>query len=212
MPTGRLPQTEPRSGSEATAPKIKGAAFIEILKWYSATHGDDPMHRAVAKMPPELSLYVTRPEAPTLGLLVGSWYPAQLVGIVFQEMTRDLTLSQTRKLAADAVQASVGTTLSGIYASFIRLLVSPTVLADHYQKIWRLYHSTGQFTVITHSPTHQEFQLYNWPAHDSFICMMNHHATKLILEIIGMKEVNGITRNCVDRGDSHCAYVQKWKA
>jgi hypothetical protein len=109
------------------------------------------------------------------------------------------------------VRASVGTTLSGIYASFMRLLVSPSMLAEHYQKIWRLYHSTGRFNVITHSPTHQEFQVHDWPAHDSFICLMNLYATRLTLEIIGQKDVNGITQKCVDRGDGYCSYVQKWK-
>lgn len=214
MPTGRLPQTGPRHENDGAEARIKGAGFIEILKWYTQTqpHGVERIQRAVAQMPPECRQYITRPEQLTLGLLVGTWYPAELVRIVFQEMIVDLTPPEARQLALDAVKASVGTTLSGIYKSFMRLLVSPSMLAEHYQKIWGLYHSTGRFYVVTHSPTHQEFQLHDWPAHDSFLCQMNLYATRLILESIGKKEVTGTILKCVDRGDAYCAYVQKWKS
>src|SRR5262245_11119155 len=124
-------------------PKIKGAAFLEVLKWYAANHGTERLRRAVQEMPDHLRHYVTRPEDPTLGLLAGTWYPSQLIALVFQEMVLGLSPAAMRQLAADAVKASVGTTLSGIYAGVLRLLVSPKMLADHYQKLWGLYHNTG---------------------------------------------------------------------
>lgn len=193
-------------------PKIKGAAFIEILKWYAAKHGTGRLRQVRSSLPPHLQPFITRIDEPSLGLLPGTWYDAQLVRVVFQEMTRGLTPSATRQLAADAVKASVGTTLSGIYAGIIRALFSPTMLARHYQRIWRLYHNTGEFTVIIHSPTKNEFRLSNWPVHDPFLCQMNLHATGLILEIIGVKNVSGQTIACVDRGHPYCSYLQTWIA
>src|SRR4051812_42673079 len=60
----------------------------------------------------------------------------------FRHMAKDLPPSSVRTLAQDAVQASVGATLSGVYKAIIRVLVTPKMLADHYQKIWSLYHTT----------------------------------------------------------------------
>jgi len=193
-------------------PKVKGAALLEVLKWYAEAHGTGVLQRAAEKMPSALRVFVTHPEEPTLGLLAGTWYPAELVTFVFSEMTADLSPPAVRQLAMSAVRASVGTTLSGIYAGIIRLLVSPKMLADHYQKLWRLYHNTGEFRVIVQAPTKHEFRLSDWPAHDPFLCSMNLYATGLILEMIGAKEVSGQLGACVLRGDDHCSYIQSWKA
>ncbi|APR78415.1 Hypothetical protein A7982_03762 [Minicystis rosea] len=193
-------------------PKIKGAGFVEILKWYATTpQGPARLKRAVQKLPPDLRGYITRPDEPTLGVLAGTWYPAPLVGHVFGEMTSDLSPLAVRQLAIDAVKASVGTTLNGLYAGIFRMLVSPKMLANNYNRLWRLYHNTGEFEVIIESPTRFDFRLSKWPVHDSFFCQMNLQATKLILEMLGMKEVMGQLTACVDRGDAHCSYLQMWK-
>lgn len=191
-------------------PKIKGLAFIEILKWYVQTHGAKRIDQAVASMPGHLRAFISNPQSVTLGLLAGSWYPAELVQHIFRHMTTGLTIHATRQLAADAVKASVGTTLNGIYRTFIRLLVSPEMIAEHYQRIWRLYHSSGECKVFIHSPTHHEMRLTDWPVHDSFLCLMNVYATKTILELSGCTDVSTSLIRCIDKGDSYCAYEQRW--
>jgi hypothetical protein len=205
----RVPDVFPTASRDSA--KIKGAAFIEILKWYSATQNSTQLSQIARKLSPRQRQYVTRPEEPTLGLLPGTWYEAELVATVFREMTADLSPPAVRQLAEEAVRASVGTTLSGIYAGIIRMLVSPKMLADHYQKLWRLYHNTGEFKVQVLAPNKYEFRLSNWPVHDPFFCLMNFYATRLILELIGMKGVTGQQGGCVDRGDPHCSYIQSWK-
>jgi hypothetical protein len=191
-------------------PKIKGLAFIEILKWYSQTHGRKRIDAAVGALPPHLASFIANPGSVTLGLLPGSWYPAALVQHIFRHMTSGLTYQAIRQLAADAVKASVGTTLNGIYKTFIRLLVTPEMIAEHYQKIWRLYHSSGECKVLIHSPTHHEMRLSDWPVHDSFLCLMNVYATKMILELSGCKDVTTSLIRCIDKGDTYCAYEQRW--
>jgi hypothetical protein len=191
-------------------PRIKGLAFIEILRWYSKTYGREKLRAAVAALTPELRAFVTDPERETFGLLAGTWYPAALIKCFFQHMTRDLSPSEVRHLAENAVQAAVGTTMSGVYGTIIRVLVSPKMVADHYQKLWRLYHTTGFFKVEILAPKHHEMRLADWPAHDSFLCLMNVYATKLILETIGCKSVQSTWEKCIDRGDAYCAYSQRW--
>lgn len=191
--------------------KIKGAAFIEILKWYSTTHGRSRNLDLGRAVPQQYQHYISRPDQPTFGLLAGTWYEADMVAAVFQEMTAGLSPLAVRQLAEEAVRVSVGTTLSGIYAGIIRMLVSPTMLADHYQKLWRLYHNTGEFKVHVLGPAKYEFRLSKWPAHNSFLCQMNLFATRLILELIGLKGVNGQQGACIDKGDQFCSYIQTWK-
>jgi hypothetical protein len=203
----RATETAPAATEVA---KIKGLAFIEILRWYARTHGMRRLHEAVASLPPHLRALVIDPERETLGLLSGSWYPTPLITCVFRHMTKDLSPAAVQRLAADAVEHSVGTTLTGVYRAIIRVLVSPKMVADHYQKLWRLYHTTGECKVIVHSPTHQEMRLSHWPAHDSFICLMNLYATKLILETVGCRGVSVTWDKCVDRKDPYCAYSQTW--
>lgn len=192
-------------------PKIKGAGFLEILKWYASVHGPGRLRRAADRVPLAYRSLVTRPEEPTLGLLPGTWYPAEFVGMFFREMTADLSPVVVRQIAQDAVKASVGNTLSGLYAGIFRLLVSPKMLASNYQRLWRLYHNTGEFEVLIVAPNKYDFRLSNWPVHDPFFCLMNFYATKLILEMLGMKEVNAQQAACVARGDRYCSYVQTWK-
>jgi hypothetical protein len=134
-----------------------------------------------------------------------------MVAAVFRAMTADLSPPAARQFAEEAVRASVGATMSGIYAGIIRMLVSPKLLAEHYQRLWRLYHNTGEFKVHVLGPTKYDFRLSQWAAHDPFICQMNFHATRLILELVGMKGVSGQSGGCVDRGDPYCSYIQTWK-
>jgi hypothetical protein len=193
-------------------PRVKGLAFIEVLRWYQKTHGRARLREAIDALPPHLRSFITDPERDTLGLLAGSWYPAALITGFFQHMIRDLPAASLRQLAAGAVQASVGRTLSGVYGKVIRKLITPAMIADHYQRLWRLYHTSGECRVLTHGPTHHELRISDWPAHDSFVCLMNGYATRLILEQIGCKGVAVSWDKCVDRNDGYCAYSQHWIA
>jgi hypothetical protein len=193
-------------------PKIKGLAFIEVLRWYSRTYGQGRLREAIAALPPALKVHITDPDKETFGLKGGTWYPTALIESFFDHMTRDLPPAAVRKLAEDAVKASVGVTMSGIYGTILRVLVTPKMVADHYQKLWRLYHTTGVCRVEILGPTHHEMRLSDWPDHGSFICLMNAFATRLILETIGCKEVEVTREKCIDHGDPYCAYAQRWRA
>jgi hypothetical protein len=190
--------------------KIKGLAFIEVLKWYSKTYGQRQLMDAVNALPPGLASYATAPDQPNLGLLAGSWYPAEFVDKIFAHLYRDMSAQEVDQLAADFSQASVGNTLSGFYASFMRKLLSPELIAAHYQKIWRLYLNTGQCEVIVHAPNKHEVRVFSWSGHTPFLCKMVQHATRNVLEVIGCKNVTSRLIKCVGHKDPYCAYELIW--
>ncbi len=191
-------------------PKIKGLAFIEALKWYSKTYGQGPLMDAVSALRPGLASYITAPDQPNLGLLAGSWYPSELVHQIFAYLHRDMSPTEVQRLAADFAQASIANTLSGFYASFMRKLLSPDLIAAHFQKVWRLYQSTGYCEVIVHAPTKHELRISNWPGHTSFFCQMAMFASGNVFEVIGCKNVSSTNIKCVDHRAPYCAYMLTW--
>lgn len=191
-------------------PKIKGLAFMEALKWYSQTHGQGRLVEAVADLPPALRVLITKPDVPSLGLLPGSWYPSELVQLIFTSLCRGLPTSQAQQLPADFARASIANTLSGFYGNLMRALVSPELIAAHYQKIWRLYQSTGDCKVVIHSPTQHELRIADWGGHTPFFCKLAMHASQDVLEVVGCKNVRAAPLSCVEQRAAYCSYTLSW--
>lgn len=191
-------------------PKIKGLAFIEALRWYEATHGQERLTHAAHLLPMPLSVYATDPHAPTLGLRAGGWYPTDLVNAIFAELARGLTPDETLDLAANFARASIGNTLSGVYGTLMRLLVSPERVATNYQRIWRIYQTTGECKVTIHGPTSHELRISSWAGHTRFFCSMALFASRDVLELIGCKNVESKLLACVADGRDYCAYLHTW--
>lgn len=193
------------------APKIKGLAFIEALKWYAKTHGQARLVEATKGLPPRLAAYLTAPTLPSLGLLPGSWYPSEMIQFIFANLCRGLTPPQVTHLASDFAKASIANTLSGFYATLMRALASPELIATHYQKVWRLYQSTGRCVVVIHSPTHHELRISDWPGHTPFFCKMSMFASRYVLEVIGCKDVTSTVVSCVETHAPYCGYALRWR-
>lgn len=193
-------------------PKIKGLAFIEALKWYSATHGQARLVDAVHELPKRYAAFITAPELPSLGLLAGSWYPSEMIQLIFASLARGLSAPQITQLAADFAEASIAQTLSGFYAALMRALASPELIATHYQKIWRVYQSTGRCEVVIHAPTHHELRISDWAGHTPFFCRMSMFASRSVLEVIGCKQVTSSIVCCVEQRAPYCGYALRWKA
>ncbi|MFT3774745.1 MAG: hypothetical protein QM820_56060 [Minicystis sp.] len=194
----------------ADVPKIKGLAFIEALKWYAKMYGQPRLTEATKSLPRELASFITQPETPHLGLLPGSWYPSKLVELIFAQLYKGMTPQQKERLAADFAKASIANTLTGFYATFMRMLVGPDMIAKHFQKVWQLYQSTGRCEVIVHAPMHFELRISDWPGHTQFFCDMAMFASRNVLEVIGCKNVKSTTLRCVDRRPGYCAYDLTW--
>jgi hypothetical protein len=192
-------------------PKVKGIVFIEALKWYSKTYGQERLVEAAQALPPPLATYITNLDSPSLGLLSGSWYPSVLVESILGYFCKGRSPHEVQRLAAEFGRAGVGNTLNGIYATFMRLLVSPDLVAAHYEKIWRLYMNTGHCEIIIHSPTKHELRVSNWGAHTPLFCQMCMYAAANVLETIGCHRVESTTTACVSRGGKYCAYTLTWE-
>jgi len=204
---GRLPR-----GGVDEAPKIKGLAFIEALKWYANVHGQARLVEATKGLPPRYAAFITAPALPSLGLLPGSWYPSEMIQLIFTNLCRGLTQAQVTHLASDFAKASIASTLSGFYAALMRALASPELIATHYQKVWRLYQSTGRCEVVIHSPTHHELRISDWPGHTPFFCKMSMFASRNVLEVIGCKDVISTVVSCVEQRAPYCGYALRWRA
>jgi hypothetical protein len=193
-------------------PKIKGLAFIEALRWYEKHHGQARLTDAAKALPATYSHYVTAPTQPHLGLLAGTMYPSGMIELIFADLCVGMNREQTTQLAANFAKASIGKTLSGFYATLMRMLASPELIAAHYQKIWRLYQSTGVCEVVMHSPTHHELRIKDWGGHTPFFCQMAMFASRDVLEVIGCKQVTSTVVKCVEQRAPYCGYALRWKA
>ncbi len=184
---------------------------MEALRWYAETHGQPRLVEAARALPPQYRVFITAPALPSLGLLPGSWYPSEMIQLIFAHLYRGMTPYQIQQLAADFSRASIANTLSGFYATLMRRLASPELIATHYQRIWGIFQSTGQCEVVVLSPTHHELRISSWAGHTPFFCQMAMYASKNVLEVVGCKQVTSTAIKCVEQRAPHCAYSLSWK-
>jgi hypothetical protein len=198
------------AGEMMDGSRIKGVAIVEILRWYAAEHGHYKLVEAAQTLPPSLALHVTQPEAPTLGLQSNKWYPFELLDALCIHLVQGLSSEEKQALAADIARAGVGNTLSGIYGTLMGLLVSPELVATHFQRIWRIFLSDGDARVIIHAPDRHELRIASWPAHTPFLCDLVLYGSAAVLEVIGCKELRTSKVACVADGSPYCGYLNVW--
>ena len=206
-----MPERAPVMPAEpgAALGKMKGAAFREFVAWVEQDRGPDALAAVVADLPGDVRRHflVGRP---ALGLLAGTWYPAELVHSFLDRLTKGVNEQELQRMARQGAEFTMERNLRGVYRSLFSLFVSPRIYVLGVQQLWNLHYDSGRVRNTELGPTAQRAEVSDWRGHHPFACRLN---TAAVHPIYGAMKCQGIDvrrEACLSHGEPYCAWVINW--
>jgi hypothetical protein len=194
----------------STIGRIKGAAFVEFLRFCEQKYGKDRLQSAVLSIPAELR-YALALNAPALGVLPSTWYAASTVHALLDALLFGVSIDERRRMAAEISKAIMDATLRGVYRALFRVVATPQRYARHASRLWTAYYDTGQFSIQMPDDKTAIATVGDWPSHHSFICELNRGAAEAIYTAMGLRGVTTTRAACIDGGAPNCRFVSRWR-
>jgi hypothetical protein len=191
------------------AGRIKGAAFVEFLRFCEKEFGQERLHAAVMSIP----ITVRHPlslSLPALGVLPSTWYSAATVHALIDALLFGVGMDERRRMAANISKAVMDATLRGVYRALFRVVATPERYARYASRLWTAYYDTGHFSIEMPDPNTAVATVVDWPSHHSFICELNRGAAEAIYTAMGLKNVVTTRAACIDGGAQTCRFVSRW--
>ena len=197
-------------GAKDGSGRIKGAAFREFLRWYG--HREHTrLTEAIERMPSHLGAVLDVGNA-SFGIVASSWYSAELVHALLDEITRGMTPEARLDLAQRASAAIMDVTLHGVFKTMFQMMATPSRYAKFAPMLWRAYYDSGELSVEMEAPNRSICTVRQWKTHHPFICELNWGAAKAIYGSMRCKEVKSVRLTCVDQGAEECRFIVSWTA
>lgn len=148
------------------------------------------------------------------GFLASRWYPAALVHVLVDEVTRGRSEPAQDALAQRAAKVIMGRTLSGVYRFLFSTFATPDLYARHVNKLWSLHYDNGQVQIDSRPREGMrnvaQQRIVRWISHHPFVCKLNAAAAVPIYEALGGHDVRYETIACVSWGDTNCEWLVHW--
>lgn len=190
--------------------RIKGAAFREFLRWYG--HREHRrLSEAIERMPPHFGAALDVAN-PSFGIVASSWYPAELVHALLDEITRGMAPEARLDLAQRASFAIMDVTLHGVFRTMFQMMATPSRYAKFAPMLWKAYYDSGELSVVMEAPNRSICIVRQWSTHHPFICELNWGAAKAIYAAMRCKDVQSTRIACVDQGAEECRFIVTWTA
>jgi len=190
---------------------IKGAAFREFVTWYGKQRGSQRLEAAVAALPEGARSHL-QPQREALGILAATWYPAEIVHALLDELLRGVPADERLEMAGAASEAIMRSTLHGIYRVLFRLMATPELYARFGNRLWSMHYDSGDLILELNEPTRLSATVRDWRGHHPFICELNCAALIPIFSEMGCVDVRVTHDACVSRHADACRYSLYWKA
>src|SRR5262245_19530 len=190
--------------------RMKGAAFREFVAWVEQDRGPDDLAGLVADLPAGIQRHflVGRP---ALGLLAGTWYPAELVHAFLDRLTKGLGEPELQRMARQGAEFTMEHNLRGVYRSLFSLFVSPRIYVLGMQQLWNLHYDSGRLRNTALGPNTHRAEVAEWRGHHPFACRLNTAAVFPIYGAMKCQDIEVHREACVSHGDPCCAWVIGWK-
>jgi hypothetical protein len=192
--------------SRAEVNQIKGAALAEFLSWYTRVHGRDRLRSL-----PESVL-----DALDLGergsiVLASKWYPAPIIHELLESLVRDLSAAERQRIVSDGARAVMEATLRGVYRLLFRTMMTPARYAQHSQKLWDRYYSSGRMTKRMIAPEVHATEISDWAGHHPLLCDIHVESARYIYAAMGCKNVDVRRTTCTSNGAQTCSFEVRWR-
>jgi hypothetical protein len=190
---------------------IKGAAFLEFVRWFEAEYGLERLSAAVVSLPePTRRALELDPASPRI--LSSRWYEAAAIHALLEALTGSAEPAERARMAEQGAAAIMRGTLRGLYRVLFDWLATPARYARFADRLWRAYYDAGEFTVEQIGETRAVATIRAWPSHHPFLCEMHRHAAAEIYREMGCEDVQVRREACVAAGTDTCRFVTTWRA
>jgi len=190
----------------AAADQIKGAALAEFLRWYTTVHG----HARLQALPEPVLEALDLSQRGAV-VLASKWYPAPVVHQLLESLVRDLSATERRQLVVDGARAVMEATLRGVYRLLFRTMMSPARYAQHSQKLWDRYYSSGRMTKRLVAPNVHATEIADWPGHHPLLCDLHVESARYIYAAMRCESVDVQRTTCVSIGAPICSFEVRWR-
>jgi hypothetical protein len=199
-----LPDIPPSS-----AGRVKGISIGELAKGIREELGADELRRMVAELPPEWRAGLD-PERERLGILIGSWYPIEILNALYDQLVAGRSPAERHRLAQQVGKEYVARLLRGIYRFIFDVLATPARYVANAQRIWDQGCDTGKLELALVEAGRVESRLFDWPGHHPFGCAVSFHIGVEIYRAMGCKRVAGMLRCKSETGAADCRASHTW--
>lgn len=192
---------------------VKGAVLREFVLFCEQHDDRERLTRALGALREAYPQDVA-PARSGGGFLTSRWYPAELVHVLVDEVTKGRSAAAQQELAQRAAKVIMGRTLSGVYRFLFSTFATPDLYARHVNKLWGMHYDNGQVQIDNkprdgvRSVAHQ--RVVRWISHHPFVCKLNAAAAIPIYEALGGRDVRYETIACVADGDVCCEWLVHW--
>jgi hypothetical protein len=200
-----------RAGAPALARgRVKGAAFLEFVRWYERDQGRERLIAAAAGLSPPFrdALELDR-DGPRI--LSSHWYDARAIHALLDALVDSRDAAERSRMAEEGARAIMSATLRGLYRLLFDWLATPERYARFADRLWRSYYDSGELEVVQADPTRAVSTIRNWPSHHPLLCEMHRHAADEIYTAMGCDGVSVRRESCVSQGDPECRFVTTWR-
>jgi hypothetical protein len=197
MPTNPKPAV-----SVAPGVKIKGTAFLSVMRALEQLRGKHVAEAALAAMPEELrnGLRYGR-------MVAGGWYPIEQYRDLFSTVVS--TTNEGERIVRDIGREAARLDMTGIYKAVFKLL-SPQIIFDLSARLFSNYYNTGKVTIIE---SRHGFVHACWTGCKGF----NRHlwvevfsSVEMYLELAGAKNVRMRTLSGAGENDEFAEAQARW--
>jgi hypothetical protein len=176
-----MPHTSNPSVSVSPGAKIKGIAFLSVMRALERLRGKDAADAALAAMP----------EEPRSGLrygriVAGGWYPIEQYRDLFAAVGS--TTNEGERIIHELGREAARLDMTGVYKAVFKLL-SPQIIFNLSARLFSNYYNTGKVTIIE---SRHGFVQASWTGCKGF----NRHlwvevlaSAEMYLELAGAKNI-----------------------
>lgn len=180
---------------------MKGSAFSARFD-YLRTHYPERWPEYVARLQPETRELATAP------VLKNAWYPFDAfvdLNVVADELLGKADLGLVKVLGKHASETNLPT----LYKLFY-LVGSPEYIIRKAATLWSVHHTTGRCELITHQPSHVEYQVHEFAQPHRVLCKSLEGFIERSLELTGVKQIWIKEQQCAAQGAAYCAFHGRW--
>lgn len=198
------------AAGERIPPLIKGEAVWQFVRWYIANWNEARLASFVREIPPELGAAFDL-QAPHLGVIASSWYPARAVHALIDRMLEGYTEEQRVAFARQAARVTIEASLKGVYRFLFETMMTPTRYANRSQTLFSRYYNTGTMTKTPLGPRSHLTVVSGWTGHHPVLCDVLLYIGEAIYPYLGCRNVAVRRLECVSSGAEMCRYKVSWE-
>ena len=182
-------------------PTSKGVVLCSARDYVRQTHGDEVLEAVLQRCTAE-----QRDEL--VAAVASGWYPAELV-VAFHRAIMEELSDDVRGEAMAIGRFSADWALNVFYKLFLRFR-TPHWLIERASRIWRTYHSTGDWTILPHTDQSMAAQLRDFAIVEPIFCQRLEGWFARAAELTGAPGVVVVHSLCRARGDECCEFRATW--